>query len=83
MLLGNALVTAREAGVRCETVLSKVWRSHQLIKGRTRSEQKTEAIRKVKDMYGISVSDDIAEAILIGKYAVDMFGLQELRKKLF
>lgn len=24
MLLGNALVTAREAGVRCETVLSKV-----------------------------------------------------------
>lgn len=32
---------------------------------------------KVKEKYGISVSDDIAEAILIGSYAVKTY-----RKKL-
>lgn len=83
MLLGNALVVAREAGVKTETVLSKVWRAHYMIPGRTRAEQKAGAIQKVKEMYGVTLGDDIAEAILMGKYAADVLTRQELRKKLF
>lgn len=54
-----------------------------MIPGRTRSEQKAGAIQKVKEMYGITLGDDIAEAILMGKYAADVLTRQELRKSLF
>ena len=42
-----------------------------MINGKTRIEQKKQAIEKVKTMYGIDVNDDVAEAILLGKYSVD------------
>lgn len=54
-----------------------------MIPGRTRAEQKAGAIQKVKEMYGVTLGDDIAEAILMGKYAADVLMRQELRKKLF
>ena len=54
-----------------------------MIPGKTRAEQKAGAIQKVKEMYGVKLSDDIAEAILMGKYAADVLIRQELRKKLF
>ena len=82
MLLGNSLVSARKVGIKTETVLSKVWRSHFLISGKTRLEQKKQAIQKVKTMYGLDVNDDQAEAILIGKYAVDKVN-RPAPKKLF
>ena len=31
-------------------------------------------VAKVKELYNIDVSDDVAEAILIGRYAVRMIG---------
>ena len=71
MLLGNTLAAIRAAHIKYETVLSKVWRSHFTIGGTTRIQQKTAAIKLIKTMYGIDVNDDIAEAILLGKYAVD------------
>ena len=37
----------------------------------TRSLEKEKAIKKVKQMFDISVGDDVAEAILIGKYGCD------------
>lgn len=40
------------------------WRSFNEIKGRKRDEQKQAAIEKVKELYGITVTDDEAEAIL-------------------
>jgi Holliday junction resolvasome RuvABC endonuclease subunit len=71
MLLGNSLVCMRDNNIRTETVLSKVWRAHFIINGKTRLQEKKQAIDKVKQMYNVDVNDDIAEAILLGKYAVD------------
>lgn len=71
MLLGNSLVCMRLHNVRTETVLSKVWRSHFIINGKTRLQEKKQAIDKVQEMYNLTVNDDVAEAILLGKYAVD------------
>lgn len=34
-------------------------------------------------MYDIDVNDDVAEAILMGKYAADVISKQTLKKKLF
>jgi hypothetical protein len=34
--------------------------------------QKAKSIKLVKEMYDIEVSDDVAEAILIAKYRVDL-----------
>lgn len=80
MLLGNSLVVMREHNIRTETVLSKVWRSHFLINGVTRINEKKQAIDKVKNMYDIDVNDDVAEAILLGKYAVDAIRKVEAKK---
>ena len=82
MLLGSSLVSAKKFGIKTETVFSKVWRSHFLIGGRTRLDQKKHAILKVKMMYGLDVNDDQAEAILLGKYAVDKVN-KPVPKKLF
>lgn len=72
MLRGSSMVAIRECGIRCEVVSSNIWRSHFMIKG-DRIAEKAQAIDKVADMYGIKVVDDIAEAILLGKYAADVF----------
>lgn len=47
---------------------------------KTRQEQKKQSMAKVKEMYNIVVNDDIAEAILLGKYAVDCVRLNEVKK---
>lgn len=39
-----------------------------MIGGKDRVSQKKNVIAKVKSMFGIEVSDDVADAILIGKY---------------
>ena len=70
MLLGSTEIILQENGIKYETVLSAKWRSHFMIKG-TRVQEKAQAIDKVMQMYGIIETDDVAEAILIGKYAVD------------
>lgn len=57
---------------------SSQWRSHHNINKRKRAADKAAAIQKVKEMYGIDVNDDIAEAILIAKYRVDLENRQEL-----
>lgn len=59
-------------GIPYEITRSSVWRSHFAINKRDRKADKKAAIDLVKDMYGISVTDDVAEAILITKYRSDM-----------
>lgn len=71
MLLGNTEVLLKENGVKYETVLSAKWRKHFMITG-TRAADKAKAIDMVMQMYGIVETDDVAEAILLGKYAVDV-----------
>ena len=70
MLLGSTVVLLKEENIPYEIVLSAKWRAHFMIKGE-RVSDKLQAIDKVMQMYGIIVPDDVAEAILLGKYAVD------------
>ena len=52
-----------------------MWRKHSAIKGRKRAEIKESAIVKVKELYDLDVSEDEAEAILIGEWsAVNISG---------
>lgn len=71
MLLGICEVTAKKFNIEYDVVPSSVWRSTVGIVGRgtSRVQQKQFAIDKVKQLLGVIVTDDVAEAILIGKYA--------------
>ena len=44
------------------------WRKNVGIKSKKREEQKLEAINKVKSEYGLTVSEDCAEAILLSEF---------------
>jgi len=68
MLLGVITISLEHHEIPYTVVGSKVWRADFLVKGRSREEQKNHAIEIVKNMYNLEVSDDAAEAILIGKY---------------
>ena len=41
------------------------------VKGRARSDRKRSAQLIIKEKYGVQVTDDEADAVLIGQYAVD------------
>ena len=47
------------------------WRTHCGVKGRTRSDKKRSMQNNVKEWFDITVSDDVADAIGIGKYIAD------------
>lgn len=76
MLLGSTLTLLKEHRINYELVLSSKWRAHFMIKGE-RVADKAQAIDKVMQMYGIVVTDDVAEAILLGKYAVDVININK------
>lgn len=54
-----------------EVVHISTWRKSQQVTGRARSDRKRSAQIKVKKCYNIDVTDDEAEAILIGRYMVE------------
>ncbi len=60
-----------ESDIGFAIVEPSAWRKFSSIKGRKRDDQKLAAIQKVKEIYCIDVSDDIAESILIGLWAVN------------
>lgn len=70
MLLGLIQVQLVEQGVKYEVVSPNVWRKYAGTCGKNRKEEKILSVAKVKEKYGINVSDDIAEAILIGWYGI-------------
>ena len=47
------------------------WRAHCEVKGRTRTDKKKSMQSRVKEWFDITVSDDVADAIGIGKYTAD------------
>lgn len=77
MLLGILVATARFNGIKNETIPSKKWRSKYQIPNK-RQEAKRAAVKLVKEMYNIDVVHDIAEAILLGKYAADIIELEKM-----
>jgi len=59
--------------IRHECVLNKVWQAQFNITGKQRMEQKKNVMKKVKQLFDIDVTDDVADAILIGKYAYNKY----------
>lgn len=68
MLLGIIEVTCTEKGIPYEVVSPNVWRKYAGTCGKTRQEEKMLSVATVRQKYQVNVSDDVAEAILIGSY---------------
>ena len=69
-LQGVLLDLLFESKIEYYTVYSSVWRSVCDIKGKTRTDKKRSAQLKVKEWYNVTVSNDEADAICIGRYLV-------------
>ena len=82
-LLGVVKVMLQIQGVRHSCVLNKVWQSYFNIGGKDRATQKANVIKKVQELFGIKVNDDIADAILIGKYATILHEQATKKVKMF
>ncbi len=79
-LIGVIEMAADRNNIQYHIEKVSVWRSHHGINSRDRVKDKVRAMRLVEEMYQIKVGDDVAEAILIGKYRVDMLTRVEVRK---
>lgn len=82
MLLGILIVSSLNFGVDYQVVSSNTWRSYYQITGE-RKEAKERSINLIKTMYNIDVNDDVAEAILLGKYAAEQLVPKQTLKKAF
>lgn len=72
MLLGVVQTACTVASMPFECVSPNVWRKYAGTCGKNRQEEKKLSVALVKEKYGINVSDDVAEAILIGRYGTTM-----------
>ena len=70
-LQGVLITTCEEHNVAWELCAPATWRKHCSVKGRTRTDKKASMQRQVKKWFDITVSDDVADAIGIGKYVAD------------
>ena len=61
-------LTCAENKIPYEVVSPNVWRKYAGTCGKNRKEEKILSVSVVKNKYNINVSDDVAEAILIGQY---------------
>lgn len=68
-LQGVVIQTIYEAKIPYTVCMPAVWRKFNKIKGKSRADKKKSAQILVKDCYDITLTDDAAEAILIGRYA--------------
>lgn len=69
MLLGIIQEICCAQGIDYEVVSPNVWRKYAGTAGKSRREEKMLSVAVVREKYDIKVSDDVAEAILIGRYA--------------
>ena len=70
-LQGILMMVCSEQKVDYTIVPPATWRSYCQVKGRTRADKKRSMQTKVKEWFDITVSDDVADAIGIGKYTSD------------
>lgn len=68
-LLGVLQNYCYETGIAFKTVPPATWRAHSQIKGKTRTDKKKNAQLLIKTKYNVNVSQDEADAILIGEWA--------------
>ena len=68
-LLGVLIVTSTEQDLPFKICHNAKWREYCQIKGKTRNDRKRSTQLKIKELYGIDVTEDCADAICIGRYA--------------
>ena len=71
-LQGVLIESCMQAKLLFKVCNTNTWRNHCGVQGRSRSDRKTSMQRLVKEWYDIKVSDDVADAIGIGKYFSDI-----------
>lgn len=69
MVLGTCISVAAKHNIPHTEIFNKVWQQKFNIKGVSRAEQKQAVIDTVKKYYNIDVTDDVADAILLGHFA--------------
>lgn len=72
-LQGVLLITLMEAKIDYDIIHVASWRSYCEVKGKNRSELKKNAQTKIKLWYDISVTQDEADAICLGRYTVNEY----------
>ena len=71
-LAGSLEIMLYESGYLVNVVKASEWRKRVGIKNRKRADVKKEAIEMVKELYGLDVSEDEAEAVLFARaFAVE------------
>lgn len=70
-LQGILIETCLQAKLQVKVCNTNTWRNYCGVKGRSRSDRKKSMQALVKEWYDVSVSDDCADAIGIGKYVTD------------
>lgn len=75
-LQGIIMDLCYELKIPCKVCPTNTWRAHCNVKGTSRSDKKKSMQLLVKKWFDISVSDDEADAIGLGKYAADTFKKQ-------
>lgn len=70
-LQGILMATCSEQKIEYIIVPPATWRAHCEVKGRSRVDKKRSMQNKIKEWFDITVSDDVADAIGIGKYISD------------
>lgn len=71
-LQGILMETCMQQQIKFKICPTNTWRAHCGVKGRTRTDKKRSMQLLVKNWYDISVDEDCADAIGIGKYLVDI-----------
>lgn len=73
-LQGILMITAYELGVSFKVCPTNTWRSHCGVKGKTRSDKKRSMQLLAKQWYDVTLVDDEADAIGIGRYISETVG---------
>lgn len=73
-LQGILMITAYELDVSFKVCPTNTWRSHCGVKGKTRSDKKRSMQLLAKQWYDVTLVDDEADAIGIGKYMSETIG---------
>jgi len=66
-LQGVLIYYLNRKSIKHEIIAPSSWRRKNQIKGRARKEQKVNAIIFVQNHYGIKLTEDVAESILLGR----------------
>lgn len=73
-LQGAIMVTCKEMGVPFEIYPTNTWRQGCGVKGRARAEKKRSMQKLAKEWFDVTVTEDEADAIGIGRHTASQFG---------